>query len=108
MIFQTINSVKSNSLSLKYQRFTPSGCKDIRVRKCEFVAKTQFLWLTFMLHWLRESYQSLILGPILTLAVFHLAHTLKDFLKFLYQSDRLIYHFIIITFNAKITYHLEV
>ena len=44
LIFQTINSVRSNSLSLKYQRFTPSGCKDIEVRKCDFVAKTQFLW----------------------------------------------------------------
>ena len=43
-IFRTINSVRSNSLSLKYQRFTPSGCKDIRVSKCKFVAKTQFLW----------------------------------------------------------------
>ena len=44
LIFQTISSVRSNSLSLKYQRFKPSGCKDEGVRKCEFVAKTQFLW----------------------------------------------------------------
>ena len=36
-----MNSIRSNSL--KYQRFTPSGCKDIEERKCEFVAKTQFL-----------------------------------------------------------------
>ena len=42
MICQTNNSVISNSLSLKYQRFTPSGCKDIGVRKYKFVAKTQF------------------------------------------------------------------
>ena len=41
-IFQTMNSVRSNSVSLKYQRPTPSGCKDIGVRKFEFVAKTQF------------------------------------------------------------------
>ena len=47
LIFQTINSGRSNSLSLKYQRFTPSGCKDIGVRKCKFVAKTQFLYQTF-------------------------------------------------------------
>ena len=40
LIFQTINSVRSNSLSLKYQRFTSSGFKDIGVRKCKFVAKT--------------------------------------------------------------------
>ena len=44
LIFQTINSGRSNSLSLKYQRFTPSGCKDIGIRKCKFVAKTQFLY----------------------------------------------------------------
>ena len=40
LIFQTINSVRTNSLSLKYQI---SGCLDIGVRKYEFVAKTQFL-----------------------------------------------------------------
>ena len=44
LIFQTINSVRSNSLRLKYQRSKPSGCKDIEVRKCKFVAKTQFLY----------------------------------------------------------------
>ena len=42
LIFQTINSGRSNSLSLKYQRFTPSGWKDIGVRKFKFVAN-QFL-----------------------------------------------------------------
>ena len=40
---QTMNSVRSNNLSLKYQRFTPSGCKDIGIIKFEFVAKTQVL-----------------------------------------------------------------
>ena len=45
LIFQTINSGRSNSLSLKYQRFKPSGCKDIGVNKFKFVAKTQFLSL---------------------------------------------------------------
>jgi len=30
---------------LKYQRFKPSGCKDIGIRRFEFVAKTQFLYL---------------------------------------------------------------
>ena len=33
----------SNNLSLKYQRFSPSGCKDIGILKIEFVAKIQFL-----------------------------------------------------------------
>ena len=45
LIFQTMNFVGSVSLSLKYQRFTPVDCEDIRIRKCEFVAKTQFLWI---------------------------------------------------------------
>ena len=37
-------SVRLNNLNLKYQRFTPSGCKDIGIRKSEFVTKTQFLF----------------------------------------------------------------
>ena len=37
-------SVRSNHISLKYQRFTPSGCKNIGIRKFKFVAKTQFLY----------------------------------------------------------------
>ena len=32
-IFQTMNSLKLNNLSMKYQRFTPTGCKDIEMRK---------------------------------------------------------------------------
>ena len=31
-----MNSVRSNNLSLKYQRFTPQGCKDIGIRKFEW------------------------------------------------------------------------
>ena len=37
-----MNSVRSNNQSLKYQRFTPSGWKDIGTRKFQFVAKAQF------------------------------------------------------------------
>ena len=37
-----MNSVRSKSLSLKYQKCSVSGCKDIGIRKVEFVAKTQF------------------------------------------------------------------
>ena len=40
-----MNSVRSNNLSLKYQRCTPSGGKSIGIRKSEFVIKTQFLWI---------------------------------------------------------------
>ena len=36
-------SVITNSLSLKYQKFTHSSFKDIGIRKFEFVTKTQFL-----------------------------------------------------------------
>ena len=48
LIFQTMNCA-SYSLSLKYQWFTPSGCKDIRIRIFEFVTKTQFLFLFYIL-----------------------------------------------------------
>ena len=44
-IFPTMNSVKSNKLSLKYKRFTPSGCKDIGIIKSEFAVKTHFLFM---------------------------------------------------------------
>ena len=43
-IFQTMNSVRSNNISLKYQSFTTLDSKDIGIIKSEFVAKTQFLW----------------------------------------------------------------
>jgi len=39
-----MNSVKSNKLSWKYKRFTPSGCKDIEIIKSEFAVKTHFLY----------------------------------------------------------------
>ena len=41
-----MNSVRSNNLSLKYQRFIPWRCKDIGTRKFEFVAITQFLCIS--------------------------------------------------------------
>ena len=37
------HSVRSKSL--KYQRFTPSGCKDIGIRTLEFVTSVEFLYL---------------------------------------------------------------
>ena len=42
-IFQTMNSVSSNKISLIYYRLAPSGCQTIRIRNFELVAKTQFL-----------------------------------------------------------------
>ena len=43
LIFQTMNSVRPNYLSLKYKRITKSDCKDTGIRQYEFVTKTQFL-----------------------------------------------------------------
>ena len=37
--FQTMNSIRSNNIALKYKRFTPSGCEDVGIRKFEFVAR---------------------------------------------------------------------
>ena len=45
LICKFMNSVWSNTL--KYQRFTPSGCKDKWIRIFEFVARTQFLLIIF-------------------------------------------------------------
>ena len=42
-LFQTFNSVRSNTLNLKSIRFTSSVRKYIRIRKFELVAKNQFL-----------------------------------------------------------------
>ena len=36
-----MNYVRSNSLSLKYQRLASSGCEDVGIRKFVFVAKTK-------------------------------------------------------------------
>ena len=47
-IFQSINSVRSNNLSLKYQRFTPSDCTEVGIRIFEFVTKTQILYKTLL------------------------------------------------------------
>ena len=43
-IFQTMNSVRQKNLSLKYKKFTPSGGKNIGIRKSAFVTNAQFQW----------------------------------------------------------------
>ena len=47
-----MNYVRWKNLSLKYQRFTPSvtpsGGKNIGIRKSDFVTKTQFLYGNFI------------------------------------------------------------
>ena len=40
LIFQTMNAVRSYNISLKYQRSTSSGCKDIGITKIEFLCRT--------------------------------------------------------------------
>ena len=37
--FQIVYTISLKSLSLKYQRFASPGCKDIGIRKFEFVSK---------------------------------------------------------------------
>ena len=46
-MFQSMKSIiRSNNLSLQYQRFAPSGCKDIEIRNwC--LGKIQFHWFGF-------------------------------------------------------------
>ncbi len=39
-----MNSVRSNNISLKYQRFTTLDSKDIVIIKSEYVARSQFLY----------------------------------------------------------------
>ena len=39
--FQAKHSVKLNNLCWKYKKFTPSGCRDIGIRKFKFLANTQ-------------------------------------------------------------------
>ena len=41
LIIETLKSVRKIVVSLKYKRFTPSGCKDIGIRKFKFVADTR-------------------------------------------------------------------
>ena len=43
-VVETMNSVRSNNISLKYQRFTTLGSKEIGIINSEFVTTTQFLY----------------------------------------------------------------
>ena len=36
---RTLNSTRLNNLNFKYEGFTPSGCKDVGIKKFEFVGK---------------------------------------------------------------------
>ena len=50
LIFQTMNYVRSNNHSLKYQRLTSLGRRNIGIRLFQFVAKTQVLSLNSKLY----------------------------------------------------------
>ena len=50
-IFQTSNTVRSGSVSLKYQRFPKLGFWDLWIWKFMFVAKTQFLFRPKVRKW---------------------------------------------------------
>ncbi len=54
-----MNSVRSNNISLNYQRFTTLDSKDIRIIKSEFVAKTQFLCFNVK-HFIEEIFKVLL------------------------------------------------
>ena len=58
-----MNSVRSNNISLKYQRFTTLDLKDIGIIKSEFVAKTQFLYEKKNIR--RGFFMKCCLGPIM-------------------------------------------
>ena len=53
LIFQTYLEIEfSRNHSLKYRRSATLGCKDIGIRKLEFVAKTQFLCYKLLKRWI--------------------------------------------------------
>ena len=45
LIFQTVNFVRSNTVSLNHHRFTKSGCQLIGIRQFEFMEKAHFATL---------------------------------------------------------------
>ena len=53
-----LSSVRPNTVSLKYQRFTCSGYKDVEIRKSDFMTRTPFLCypITFALNQVYTKY----------------------------------------------------
>ena len=66
LILQTMNSVSSKCLSLKYQGFTPSGCKDIGIRRLQVVSNTQFVYLFYFSG---EKYRLIIIAMLFTIVL---------------------------------------
>ena len=72
-----MNAVRSNNVSLKYQRFTSSACKDIGFTKTEFVAKTQFLWFNYkdlsLICWSKSTEDHMLVhNAIAQIIIFHM------------------------------------
>ena len=84
-------SVISNSLSLKYQNITQSGCKDIWIRNFQFVTKTHFLCTKFFYHKQKQETKQSTLSVII-LSILILPFTIQELynvLLFLYRKYRL-------------------
>ena len=88
LIFQTEIFWPNRIESLKYLRATTLGCKDIGIRKSEFVAKTQFL-LIRIYHLLIEKYSWKYYRCRLKIFVFLFFKTIKQCLDKSDQEPRL-------------------
>ena len=42
-MFQSMNSVRPKSLGMKYEKLTPSGCKDVGTSKIRLCQKRDFI-----------------------------------------------------------------
>ena len=63
-IFKIINFVRSNSLSLKYHRFMPSGSKDIGIRKFSLTYETGPAFRCCLSYCSAHSYNLLFFSPV--------------------------------------------
>ena len=87
-------STKLRVVSLKYQRFTKSGCKDIGIRKYKFTAKTMFIYSLDSDH-VRLSRFNTIAGIFIKIDLYQfyysyqydLATQTDSFIRFNYPND---------------------
>ena len=75
-----MTSVRSNNLSSKYLRFTPSSGKDMGIRKFEFVSKTRLLCRTFYI----KIFFLLTHFCCLCISIFIVYYLFVGMIKFLY------------------------
>jgi len=81
-----MNSVRSNNLSLKYQRFTTLGSKDIRIINSEFVARSQFLCIYHFcnIRFILNNHRNLVLKEFLS-DLFSCSYRVKLFSSFFHS-----------------------